>query len=165
MSVDLTRVREALNKAPLKLLLPFFFLAFYSSILLYVVLSPFIYIYGLLLCSKVWIEWSRQGKDLLVVHTDGKYSDEWMSRLSPLIANRAVLLNYGERDRWLRWSLPVQLFEIFGPKSIPEFFRKHSLPAVIVFRRLRLPQTWTFGERSQEREEKLEQLRAQLSLD
>ena len=102
---------------------------------------------------------------MLVVHMDSEHSEEWMSRLSPLIGNRAVTLNYSHQDRWDRGSLPVQLFELFGPHPIPESFREHYLPAVVLFRGLRRPEKFTFGEGSKDREEKLERLRATLELD
>jgi hypothetical protein len=56
----------------------------------------------------------------------------------------------------------VQLFELFGPHGKPERFTEFSLPAVIVFRELRRPKTFTFGSRPKDLEEKLERLRAEL---
>ena len=165
MTVDLRPLREILNKISFKFLAPIFYLTFILSILLYVVLSPLIYLYGLLLCTQVWIEWAKQGKDAIVIQTESEHSQEWISRLLPLIGDRAFLLNYSERDRWDRWSLPAQLFEIFGPRGMPERFTPHSLPAVIVFRKFHRPRKFTFGERSKESEEKLNQLRAELVLD
>ena len=155
--------REILNRIPFKVLVPFFYLIFFLSLLLNVLLSPFAYMYGLLLCSRVWIEWAEQGKDTLVVHADGPHSDEWMSRIRPVIGDRAIFLNYNEHDQWDRWSVPAQLFEIFGPQAMPASFRRHSLPSVIFFRRLHRPKKFSFGERSKECEAKLEQLRAELA--
>jgi hypothetical protein len=137
---------------------------FYVSVLLYVVISPFIFLYGLLLCPTAWIEWGRQGKDLLVVDTDSAHSKEWMLRILPIVGERAVFLDYGKRDQWERWSLAVQLFGIFGPHGIPERFTPYSLPAVILFEKLHRPKTFTFGERSKNREAKLEQLRSKLGM-
>jgi len=163
MSTELARLRAILNRVPFKLLIPFIFLVFYLPILLYVVLWPLLYVYGLLLCSRVWIEWEERGKDILVVHTDGQHSEQWMSRIRPVIGDRALFLNYSERDRWDRWSLPAQLFEIFGPQAMPENFRQYALPSVIVFRRLHRPKKFNFGKRSEDREEKLEKLGAELA--
>jgi hypothetical protein len=155
-------LREILNRVPFKLLIPFLFLAFYVPILLYVVLSPLIYLYGLLLCSRVWIEWEEQGKDVLIVHTDGEHSEEWMSRIRPVVGDRAVLLNYNERDRWDRWSLPVQLFEIFGPQTMPGDFRRYALPSVIFFRKLHRPRKFSFGK-PKDCETRLENLRSEIA--
>jgi hypothetical protein len=156
-------LRAILNKFPFRVLLPVIVLISVLSILLYVMLSPLIYLYGLLLCSKVWIEWEREGKDVLIVQADSIHSREWMSRILPLVGGRAVLLDYSQRDRWERWSLPVQLVEIFGPHGVPERFTVHSLPAVILFRKLRRPEKFFFGGRSKNCEEKIERLRAALA--
>lgn len=154
---------RVLDKVPFKLLVPCFILAFYLSILLYLVLSPFIFLYGLLLCARAWIEWDRQGKDVVLVHMAGVHSTEWLSRIFPLVGRRAILLNYDERDEWDGQSLAVQLFNIFGPHAIPERFTPHSLPAVILFKKFRLPKKFTFGERSKEREARLERLSGDLA--
>jgi hypothetical protein len=156
--------KHLLNKLPFRLLVPIAFVLFYFSILLYVVLSPLIFLYGLLLCPMVWIEWGRQGKDVLVIENDSAHSQEWISRILPLIGERAVVLNYSQRDSWERLSLASQLFEIFGPQAMPERFRERSLPAVILFRKLHRPKKIIFGD-SKECEAKLGQLRAELALD
>jgi hypothetical protein len=152
-------LRGILNRVPFTALVPIFYLVSVLSILLYIVLSPLIYLYGLMLCSRVWIEWAKQGKDVLVVHTDGEHTNQWLPRLRLVVGNRAVFLNYNERDRW---TLSAQLFGIFGPHAMPERFTPGILPAVMVFKRLRLPRKFTFGERSKGPEEKLEQLRSEL---
>jgi len=166
MSTGLQRLREILSKVPLKLslLAPVFYAIFVLSVLLYVALSPLIYLYGLLLCPMVWIEWERQRKDLLVIYAESNHSQEWMARLSPLISDRAVFLNWSERKRWDRWSLPVQLFDAFGPHWMPEQFTEFSLPSVIVFRKLRRPKRFNFGKRSKENEAILDQLQTALEL-
>jgi hypothetical protein len=156
-------LRTVLNKLPFRVLVPVFVLVNVLSILLYVMLLPLIYLYGLLLCSKVWIEWEKEGKDVLVLQADSKHSREWMSRILPLVGSRAVLLDYSQRHNWERWSLPVQLIQIFGPHGMPERFTVHSLPAVILFRRLHRPERFFFGGRSKNCEEKIERLRAALA--
>ncbi|MGB6473592.1 MAG: hypothetical protein WBF04_05865 [Candidatus Sulfotelmatobacter sp.] len=152
-----------MSKLPFRVLEPVFVLINVLFILLYVMLSPLIYLYGFLLCSKVWIEWEREGKDVLVLEADSKHSRECMSRILPLVVGRAVLLDYSQRDRWDRWSLPAQLVEIFGPHGVPARFTVHSLPAVIVFKKLRRPEKFLFGGRSKNFEEKIERLRATLA--
>jgi len=158
------RFGDRLSKGPLRVLAPIFYAIFVLSILLWLALLPLFYLYGMLLCPMVWIEWRKQGKDALVIFLNSKHSEEWMVRLSPMIAGRAVFLNWSERKQWDRWSLAAQLFEIFGPHGMPEQFTQHSLPAVIVFRELRRPKTFTFGNRSKNLEEKLVQLHAALAL-
>jgi hypothetical protein len=110
----------------------------------------------------VWIEWERLGKDALVIQAGSAHSPEWMARTSPLISDRAAVLNWSERKGWDRWSLPVRMFWVFGPHGLPEQFTKATLPSVIVFRQLRQPKTFTFGTRAEDREKKIEELRAEL---
>jgi hypothetical protein len=164
MNLDPVRFREALSKIPIGFWAPVFYSVFILSILLYVVLYPVVYVYGLLLCCEVWIEWTKRRKDVLIIHLSSDYSREWMSRLSPFIAERATFLDWSNRKNWDPWSLEAQLFRIFGPHGMPEQFTANSLPAAIVFRKLLIPKAFTFGERSKTREQKLEQLHALLNL-
>jgi hypothetical protein len=46
---------------------------------------------------------------------------------------------------------------------MPEQFTAHSLPAAIVFRTFRRPMVFTFGERSKDREKKVDELFAVLA--
>jgi len=162
VTLELGRFREVFSKIPFGFLAPIFYFLFVSFILLYVALSPFVYLYGLLRCCEVWIDWARQGKDVLVIHLASDHSRDWISRLDPLTGGRAVFLNWSERKKWDRRSLAVQLFEVFGPHGMPEQFTAHSLPAVVVFRKLQRPKKFTFGEHCKDREGKLEELRAEL---
>lgn len=164
MSVATIRLRGILNKVPFALLQPVFYATFVLSILLYIAFSPLGYVYGLLLCPRVWIEWEKQGKDLLVIHAENAHSSDWMERLSPLISNRAVVLNWSQRKVWDRWSLPVQLFDVFGPHGMPERFTEFALPSVIFFKQLRRPKTFNFGSRSEDPESRLDHLRSTLDL-
>ncbi|HEY6373088.1 MAG TPA: hypothetical protein VIX37_21105 [Candidatus Sulfotelmatobacter sp.] len=134
--------------------------------MLYVVLSPLLCRYGLLLCSRVGIAWKKRGQAVLAVPGGGKHCEEGMSRIQSVVGTRAVVLNYDERESWDRWSLPAQLFQIFGLRAMPERLTPGNLPAVIVFKRLRQPRKFTFGKRSREPEMKLERpLRTRLSFD
>jgi hypothetical protein len=131
---------------------------------IYVLSILLVFLYGLLLRPMVWIEWQKWGTDVLVIEAQSEHSREWMARLSPLVSGRAVFLNWNERGQWDNWSLPVQLFHVFGPQGMPERFTEHSLPAVIVFRQLRPPKRFTFRTRSKDLEATLEHLRAELDL-
>lgn len=151
-----------LNKLPPKLAFAFVAVAFYLSVVLLLIALPLKALYGLLLRPVVWIEWDRRGKDTLVVDFDSARSKAWMERIRPVIGDRAVFLNYSLRKNWKWNSLETQLYEVFGPHGMPERFTTDSLPAVILFRRLRRPKVFTFGARSKDPEEKLEQLRSEL---
>lgn len=158
------KLKQVLNRVPFKLLAPLFIFVNCLSIVLYLVLWPLAYLYGLLLCTRIWVEWGKQGKDVLLIYTRSVHSDDWMARILSLLGNRAVLLNYDEREHWNRWSPEVQLFGIFGPRSIPDRFTPELLPAAIIFRQFRAPKKLTFGERSKDREDRLEQLRSELTV-
>ena len=164
MKEALFRLRELQNKVPLGLLRPVFYATFVLSILLSIVFSPVFYLYGLL-CARVWVEREKQGKDVIVVHAASTHSLEWMVRLSPLISKRSLVLDWSQRKHWDRWSLPVQLFEVFGPHGMPERFTEFSLPSVILFPQLQKPRTFNFGERAKDLDLRLERLRAELDLD
>lgn len=150
------------RQLPFRLQIPFFVVGilFYGSILLYVLFLRVIYLYGWLLCAVAWFLLPRAGKDILAVHDGTQNSAARMSELEPLFTGRTHYLNYDDRKKWDRWSLPILLFYQFGPKPIPEFFMPHSLPAVIVFRKFHMPKLFTFGDRTKEPEKKLEQLRS-----
>ena len=122
-------------------------------------------LYAALLCVTAWFAWTRPGRDIIVVHSNTKRSEEWMSRILPLIDRRAVVLNYDDRKGWNRWSLPVQLFRCFGPQPTAEIFLPQSLPAVIVLRKFRLPRTFTFGRLSQEHASEVQELGSYLARD
>ncbi len=162
MSEDLARVRELLNKAPFWFVAGFAAVAFYASILLHIAFLPLSFLYALLLRPMVWMEWEKRGKDVLLVHTDGKHSEQWMARLSPLIGDRAVVLDYSQERQWDGWSLAAQLIRVFGPMT-PGALPEHSLPVAIVFQRLQPPRRFFFGRRSKNCEKTFERLRAALA--
>ena len=152
------------GKIPFTFLVPFFYLLFVSSALLYVVLLPFVYLYGMMRCAEVWIDWEKEGKDVLVIEWDSAHSHDWMLRLRPLVGERAVYLNWSHQKEWDSQSLAAQLFAVFGPHGMPEIFTSRSLPAAIVFRPLRRPKVFTFGDASKNQDQKLDELRSTLTL-
>lgn len=145
--------------------LPLFILISFLSILLYVLFLPFACVFGWLLLCRVWIESEDTGKDLLFVEADSDQSREWIPQIMPLVAERGMFLNYSRREAWDRWSLPVQLFDIFGPHPVPQSFTKHYLPSVVIFRKFRRPGKFNFGSRSKASEATLERLRSELAED
>jgi hypothetical protein len=123
-------------------------LSWWALLLLF---SPLILLYGFTLLCRVWFNWKREGKDVLIVLSDSQGSHRRMERISPLVKDRAKFINWSKRASWRRLSLGPQLFYyfycFFGP---PPFARERSLPAVIVFRRLRLPRSFSFYGQSTE---------------
>jgi len=163
MNEDLARLREILNKLPFSVQVPFIVAISVLSVFLYVALSPFAFLYRLLLRPMVWMEWEKKGIDCLVIDMDSAHATEWMSRLRPLVSGRATFLNWSYQREWDSSSLATKLFQEFFPRGKTESMTMRYLPAVIVFHELRRPRLFTFGERSKDLEEKIKQLRATLA--
>ncbi len=97
---------------------------------------------------------------LVVVYSDSPIWRDYMeTQVVPLVQERAILLNWSERNMWPRWSLSVHVFHHFGEG-------REFNPLVIVFRpfhrarafRLWLPfKDWKRGYR-----EPVERLRQEL---
>ena len=162
MNEDLQRLRTFIERLPAGFVIPLSVFLYYASVLIYVAFLPFVLIYRMLLLPRVWIEWERERKDTLLIYSDDDHSRDWMQRLEPLIGNRAVVLNWADRLSWDRSELASQLFEMFGPRGIPERFTAHSLPAVLLFRQWQHPERFLFGTHSRDKEENFQRLRVAL---
>jgi hypothetical protein len=136
---------------------------YYGSILLCLLLWPLTLLYSSILCIIGWLVLPARGKDVVLVHNGADGLDGWMSEIEPLVAHRAMLLDYEDRKRWKRWSLPVQFYNHFGPLVLPQRFVPDSLPVVIVLNRFRWPRTFSFGKHSREPDEKMTLLRSELT--
>src|SRR5580765_2178967 len=85
-------------------------------------------LYRALLYLLVWALWLPKGKDVLLVYSDSPIWHEYMTtQVLPLVQPRAFVLNWSERKRWPRLSLPVSVFHSFGGG-------REFNPMVIVFR-------------------------------
>lgn len=162
MNGDLERLRNFIERLPVLFVIPLSVFLYYASVLIYVACLPFVLIYRMLLLPRVWIEWERQRKDTLLIYSDDDHSRDWMQRLEPLVGNRAVVLNWADRRSWDPSELPVQLFEMFGPRGIPERFTARSLPAALLFRQLRNPERFLFGTHSRDIEDNFQRFRQAL---
>ena len=79
----------------------------------------------------VWLLWSPQGKDVLLVSSDSPISgDSIDARIAPLVEGRAVRLNWSERKHWSKLSLPVLVFRLLGGEG-------NFNPMLVLFRPLR----------------------------
>jgi hypothetical protein len=136
---------------------------YYGSVLLYLFLWPLILLYSSILCVIGWLVLPARGKDAVLVSDGAGGLDRGTSEIAALISDRAMFLDYQERKNWKRWSLPVQFFDCFGPRSIPEHLTPGLLPAVILVRKFRWPKTFSFGTRSKEPIEKMNLLRSELT--
>jgi hypothetical protein len=63
----------------------------------------------------VWVWWLPRGKDVLYVSSDSPIWKEYMeTEVLPLVAQRAIVLSWSARSKWLRWSFAVRVFRTFG---------------------------------------------------
>jgi hypothetical protein len=136
---------------------------FYGSALLYLLVWPLILLYSSLLCVIGWVVLPARGKDVVLVSDGADGLNPNTSEIAALVTDRAMFLDYQERKKWKRWSLPVQFFHHFGLTSIPERFTPDFLPAVILLRTFRWPKTFSFGKRSREPVEKMNVLCSELT--
>jgi hypothetical protein len=136
---------------------------YYASVLLYLFLWPLGLLYSSILCVIGWLVLPSRGKDVVLVSDGEEGLNPDTSEIAALVADRVMFLDYQERKKWKRWSLAVQFFDCFGPKSIPEHLTPGLLPAVILLRKFRWPKTFSFGKRSREPVEKMNLLRLELA--
>ena len=156
------KLRGAISSIPFKFWVPIYYLITFLWLLFLIPALPFIFVYKFALSVLAWFA-MRPDKEVVVVTNDSQVCQSWLPRLMPLIGERAVFLNYEERRNWRHWSLPVRLFHAFGPAPTSQTFIPHLLPAVIVIRKFRRPQLFSFGSFSTDREAKLEELRSALA--
>ena len=109
----------------------------------------------------IWVLWLRRGKDILAVYSDSPIWHEYMiTQVLPLIEERAVVLNWSERNKWSKWSFQVHVFHYFGGD-------REFNPMVVVlrpFRRARTFRFWLpFKEWKKGDREPVESLRRELS--
>jgi hypothetical protein len=120
-----------------------------AQISLFVVLSPIIFLLagiGLILILLyqsslyllIWLLWLPKGKDVLFISSDSPIWRDYMrDQVLPLVANRAVTLNWSERQRWPRWSLARHFFRTFAG-------HREFNPMVVVFRPLHRAEFFRF---------------------
>ncbi|HEY6466577.1 MAG TPA: hypothetical protein VIY69_11335 [Candidatus Acidoferrales bacterium] len=102
------------------------------KVALLVLLLPVVLVLRLLsnavVYALVWVLWLPKGKNVLYVSSDSPIWKEYMeTEVFPLVANRAIVLNWSARSEWPHWSLAVRVFRTFGQ-------RRDFNPMVIVFR-------------------------------
>jgi hypothetical protein len=85
----------------------------------------------------IWMWWNARGRDVLFVYSD---SPVWRAhieqRFLPYLCQRAVVLNWSERNRW-GLSLGRIAFRFFGG-------RREFNPLAVIFRPFRRTRTFRF---------------------
>lgn len=86
----------------------------------------------------IWILWLPRRRDILIVYSDSPIWQEYMAtQVLPLVRERAIVLNWSERNKWPRWSFRVHVFHCFGG-------RREFNPLVVLFRPFRRARTFRF---------------------
>jgi len=143
----------------------------FANAVLVVVLLPFVLplvllavTLALLHRATLWLLvhllWLPRGKDVLLVYSDSPiWHDYMVNEIAPLVAERAVVLNWSERRNWRWWSLAVNVFLSYGR-------RREYNPMVLLFRpmgRTRVFRFWSaFQDRKQGYPEPLQRTRQDL---
>ena len=100
--------KQFAQNAGLILLSPILMLLGLLALLLYAA-------YRLVLNALIRMLWLPRGKDVLLVFSESPIWFDYMTReILPLVKNRAKVLNWSERNRWPRWSLPVWVFHTYS---------------------------------------------------
>jgi hypothetical protein len=82
----------------------------------------------LLLYLLVWCIWLPKGKDALIVYSESPiWRDYMVQEIIPLLENRAVVLNWSERNTWSKWSFATHIFRSFAGQ-------RDFNPVVVLFR-------------------------------
>jgi hypothetical protein len=137
------------------LLLPLFLPIIVLALLLHFLNKTIVYL-------LVWLWWMPQGKDVLLVFSDSPIWRRYMEQeIMPLVARRAVTLNWSERSKWSRWAVAVHVFHTFAGQ-------RDSNPIVILFLPLRPVRVFrflpAFKDLKHGKAETVEQLRKDLML-
>jgi hypothetical protein len=106
-----------------------------GSTVVIVVFSPLIllvlliyFLHRTIVYTGVWLFWLPRGKDVLFVYSDSTIWREYMlAEVLPLVKERAVVLNWSERNKWRKWSFKVRVFNTIGGDNAYN-------PLVVLFR-------------------------------
>ena len=112
---------------------------------LILILSPIIFLYFFLYFASrlglhflIVLTWLPKGKDTLVIYSQSPIWHDYMTtQILPLVKGRAIVLDWSERKKWRKYSLPVLAFQLLGG------YRNFN-PLVIHFRPFRPVQIFRF---------------------
>lgn len=132
----MTRQKESLSRRLWKAALVVVFLPLLVPLLL---ISLTLYVaHRIALYMLVWVLWLPRGKDMLVVYSDSPIWHEYMAtQVLPLVQERAIVLNWSERNRWRRFSFRTHVFQCFGGS-------REFNPLVVLFRPFHRARTFRF---------------------
>jgi hypothetical protein len=134
-------------------------------LVVFILFLPFVFLYRLTLAAVARSLLRKKGKDIIVVINVALEKDDALIEFMPVIGSRSIVLNYGERHSWPRWSLPALLFHPFGPTVNPDHLLPRFLPTVILLSKSFFPVQFTLGSIIADRDAKLQQLRDTLAVN
>jgi len=130
--------RKVLKFTLLVLLLPIILPLAILGLVLHVLNKAVVYL-------LVWMWWTPRRKDALYISSDSPIWKEYMeAEIFPLVAERAVVLNWSARSKWPKWSFAVRVFRTFGRG-------RDFNPMVILFRPFHRARIFRFLPAFQER--------------
>jgi hypothetical protein len=65
-----------------------------------------------MLLAIVWLDWHKQGRDILVVFSSR--SKESLEEIASLLVDSGTLLDWADRRNWPRWPAGSQLFRLYA---------------------------------------------------
>jgi len=148
------------------------FVKFVLLVAIFVILSPIVILIVLLAFLPyltlrlgvhflILLTWLPNGKDTLLVYSQSPIWHDYMTtQILPLVKDRAIVLDWSERKKWRKFSLPVLAFRLLGG------YRNFN-PLVIHFRplhRAKLFRFWpAFKDWKHGNTDSVEQLRRELA--
>ena len=113
-------------------------------IVLFVPVLPFIlagyFLYRLFLLLVIWLRWCMRGRRVLFVYSNSPVWQDYVEqRRLPRLPERSIVMNWPDRVKWDRFTLPAQAFSCWGGE-------KKFNPLGVVFRPFRMPLVFRFWE-------------------
>lgn len=96
--------------------------------------------FGLFLHVAIWLAWYTRGRSVLFVYSNSPNWQEYIEqRILPRFPVNAIIMNWSDRKKWNKLSLPVQAFYYFCGDV-------NCNPAAVVFRPFRVAKTFRFWQ-------------------
>tara|TARA_R110002072_G_scaffold302534_1_gene486224 strand:+ start:59 stop:571 length:513 start_codon:yes stop_codon:yes gene_type:complete len=129
--------------------------------LLPVLLAAYLF-YAIVLQLVIWLLWCAHGINVLLITSESpNWHDYIETELAPKLPVSTIQLNWSERKKWKRFTLPVMAFRLFGGS-------REFNPMVIVFRPFRWAKTFrlwkAFNEFKHGKPERLHEIENELFL-
>lgn len=115
-----------------------------SSVLIVLIVPvvPFVlagyFLHRLFLLLVIWLRWCMRGRRVLFVYSNSPVWQDYVEqRRLPRLPERSIVMNWSDRGKWNRFTLPAQAFFCWGGD-------KKFNPLGVVFRPFRKPLVFRF---------------------